>query len=318
MRTGCRPDFNIALILMTMALSACLLTACTRSTGPGPTVGETTAGSTASIYVVNYPLQYFAQRIGGKHVRAVFPAPPAMDPAFWRPDAETIAEFQKADLILLNGAAYAKWIRTVTLPESKIIDTSVALADQYIEVDGAVTHSHGPGEEHAHAGIAFTTWLDPQMAIARAKAIQVALAKLRPQHESDFQQGFESLKSDLEDLDEKLRTAVNGKTGRAVVFSHPVFQYLQRRYNLNGKSVHWEPDAVPSSMMWNEFEKMLVDHPATSMIWEGELIDENVRRLEELGLSSVIFDPCGNVSGDEDYLSIMRRNAGNLARVFSQ
>ena len=28
-----------------------------------------------SVFVVNYPLQYFAERIGGEHVEVVFPAP---------------------------------------------------------------------------------------------------------------------------------------------------------------------------------------------------------------------------------------------------
>ena len=35
------------------------------------------------IYVVNYPLQYFAQRIGGDNVDVFFPAPSGVDPAYW-------------------------------------------------------------------------------------------------------------------------------------------------------------------------------------------------------------------------------------------
>ena len=41
------------------------------------------------IYTVNYPLQYFAQRLAGEHAEVVFPAPPAIDPAFWTPDVQT-------------------------------------------------------------------------------------------------------------------------------------------------------------------------------------------------------------------------------------
>lgn len=43
-----------------------------------------------------------------------------------------------------------------------------------------------------------------------------------------------------------LSAVVNGKSDRALVFSHPVFQYLTRRYDLNAKSVYC-PDgaAVP-------------------------------------------------------------------------
>ena len=41
---------------------------------PAPCVArETQAGLT--VYVVNYPLLYFAERIAGKHATVIFPAP---------------------------------------------------------------------------------------------------------------------------------------------------------------------------------------------------------------------------------------------------
>ncbi len=59
------------------------------------------------VYTVNYPLYYFASRIAGDAAEVVFPVPEDVDPAFWMPGTEEIAAFQKADLILLNGAGYA-------------------------------------------------------------------------------------------------------------------------------------------------------------------------------------------------------------------
>ena len=66
------------------------------------------AGEQLTACVVNYPLQYFAERIGGEHINVVFPAPADVDPAYWMPDTPTITAYQQADLILLNGARYAK------------------------------------------------------------------------------------------------------------------------------------------------------------------------------------------------------------------
>jgi zinc transport system substrate-binding protein len=60
------------------------------------------------VYAVNYPLQYFAQRIAGDYAEVVLPVPTGVDPAFWQPDAAGIGGFQRADVILLNGAGYAK------------------------------------------------------------------------------------------------------------------------------------------------------------------------------------------------------------------
>ncbi len=60
-----------------------------------------------SVFVVNYPLKYFAERIGGELVDVQFPVPPGEDPAKWLPDSAAISQCQQAELILLNGASYA-------------------------------------------------------------------------------------------------------------------------------------------------------------------------------------------------------------------
>ena len=106
-------------------------------------VPQDVAAEKLVVYTVNYPLQYFAQRIAGDHAEVIFPAPGDVDPAFWQPDAATIGAYQRADLILLNGAGYAKWIKRVSLPRSKLVDTSAGFRSDLIETAGALTHSHG-------------------------------------------------------------------------------------------------------------------------------------------------------------------------------
>ena len=103
------------------------------------------AGEKVTVYTVSYPLQYFTERIGGGAVEVVFPAPADVDPAWWMPDADTVAAYQRADLIILNGANYAKWTGKVTLPRGKMVNTSSKFREEYITSDKETTHSHGPG-----------------------------------------------------------------------------------------------------------------------------------------------------------------------------
>ena len=268
------------------------------------------------IYTVNYPLQYFAQRIGGEQVEILFPAPGDEDPAFWNPTAEEVAAYQSADLILLNGASYAKWVPRVSLPAGKLVDTSAEFRDQYIQIEDAVTHSHGPGGDHAHTGTAFTTWLDPQQAIAQARAAAMAMQQARPALAEAFATNLSALVADLETLDADLRALTTGKQDRPLVASHPVYQYFARRYDLKLAAVMWEPDALPSPAQWRELAHSLATHPARWMIWEGEPLVSSVARLEEMTVGSLVFDPCGNVPEKGDYLSVMRRNVQALAAAF--
>lgn len=278
--------------------------------------GLARAADKLTVYTVNYPLAYFAERLAGDLAEVRFPAPPDVDPAFWEPGADVVAAYQRADLILLNGASYAKWVHRVSLPRSRLVDTSRAFADKYIEAPAAVTHSHGPGGEHAHSGTAFTTWLDLRQAAQQAEAVAQALIRKRPEGKDRITRNLATLKSDLLALDARIaETAASGRD-RPLLASHPVYQYLARRYGLNLSSVLWEPETVPNKQQWAELERMLSEHRAKWMLWEGEPARESVERLRTLGVGSVVFNPCGNRPATGDFLSVMRDNAGNLERVF--
>ncbi len=209
------------------------------------------------VYTVNYPLAYFVERIGGGAVEVVFPAPAEGDPAFWQPTEDDIAGFQSADLIVRNGADYAKWIHTASLPESIQVDTSRGFADRLIAVHGTSTHSHGTEGEHSHDGVAFTTWLDLGQAIQQAEAIREALSTRWPDHGTEFDANFASLRADLEKLDADLAFAAQGISDLPLVASHPVYQYLARRYGLKIRSVLWEPETVPDDEVARAHSELL-------------------------------------------------------------
>lgn len=268
------------------------------------------------IYVVNYPLKYFAERIGGQHVKVTLPVPKDVDPVYWTPGIADISAFQQADLILLNGADYAKWVSKVSLPRSKMVDTSRGYKDQLITVKEVMTHSHGAEGEHTHEGLAFTTWLDLSLAARQASAIANALARKRPQQKDRFGDNYRSLEKDLLALDERIKAIVSSNHDVPIIFSHPVYEYFEKAYRLNGRSVHWEPDQDPTPDQVASLNKLLKNHPAKWMIWEGVPIKSAVTTLEAKGIESTVFNPCGNVPSNGNFMTIMQKNVANLELVF--
>jgi zinc transport system substrate-binding protein len=295
----------IALLFFTISIACILLKP-----------GEGCAGERLNIYVVNYPLKYFAERIAGEHARVVFPAPTDVDPAYWMPDAKTISDYQRADLILLNGANYAKWVNKVSLPRFRMVNTSAAFKNQYIETTEMLTHSHGAEGQHGHEALAFTTWIDFSLAAEQAKAIAKALSRKRPALRDTFQENYEELKRELLQLDRDIKEVVSKDQSRVLVVSHPVYDYFARGYGLNTRSVHWEPDEIPTTEQMLELHNILKDHPAQWMIWEGKPIKESVERLKAIGIQSVVFDPCGNAPDQGDFMNVMRQNVENLKVAF--
>ena len=267
-----------------------------------------TTGGSPVVYVVNYPLQYFTERIAGDEVEVYFPAPAGENPAFWQPGAEVIGAYQSADLIVLNGARYAKWIAMASLPASKMIDTSSAFDDRLISIEQGATHSHGPTGEHAHAGTVSTTWLDFDLAIAQAQAVHDALAKLRPEKADRFEANFNALKKDLAGIGAQMTAIARLIGDEPLVASHPVYQYWARRYGVDVRSVMWEPDVVPDDRAISALKGLIAEHPATVMIWECVPDPRSVELLETIGVQSIVFDPCSNVPVQGDFLSVMKRN----------
>lgn len=104
-------------------------------------------------------MYYFADKIGGELLEVYFPAPMDVDPAYWVPGDSALAVYQSADIILSNGAHYDQWMDHVSLPSSRIVNTTAPMKDRYIELTHVTSHSHGPEGDHEHTGFAFTTWL---------------------------------------------------------------------------------------------------------------------------------------------------------------
>jgi len=275
------------------------------------------AAEKISIYTTNYPLKYFAERIAGNHANVILPLPTDIDPVFWDPKIKVISQFQTADLIILNGASYEKWIHKVSLPQQNVIDTSSSFKVDLIGTERDINHSHGLKGEHIHSGTAFTTWLDFSQATQQAKSIFLALSQRYPQYNQDFQVNYDQLEEDLLTLDQELSTITNRKVNVPIMASHPVYQYLQKRYNLNIKSVFWEPDVPPNKEEWVAFQKLLESFPAEWMIWEIRPNHEIAEELLKNSIQSVEVNPCANVPVEGDFMSVMRSNVRNIGKIFN-
>lgn len=271
-----------------------------------------------TVYTTNYPLSYFAGRIGGDHVEVIFPAPPGIDPAFWTPDATIVRKYQKADLIILNGAGYEKWMQTVSLPMLRKVDTSKAFRDNLIHLDTTVTHSHGPGGDHSLGATAFTTWLDFSQAALQAEAIYQALTRKIPGKKDIFLKNFKALQKDLLALDEQMLTLSGKKKGISLFASHPIYQYMARRYNLNLKMVLWEPDEDPGNNEWQDLQELSQTHHADWMIWEAEPLPELSNKLQTMNIRGQVFSPCFAEPPSGDFLSTMQQNIENMANIFEK
>ncbi len=280
------------------------------SNAPGPA-----RSGTPVIYTDNYPLAYVAEQAAAGAFEVRFPAPADVDPAYWRPGAAVVSQYQQADLILLNGAGYSRWTQSVSLPPSRVVDTSQEFHDQLLTTADLVVHKHGPEGEHTHEGLASHTWLDPRLLRLQARAVARAIQARGATKGTEHAWGV--VERDISDLERELEGFAR-REGFRMLASHPVYDYLTSFCQWNTKSLHWEPGETPSEEQWAKFAKLHAAHPATIMLWEGEPSPETRQKLEgTYQVKCVVYELAANRPVSGDFLSVMRANIERLRQAMA-
>lgn len=272
-----------------------------------------------TVYTTFYPTTYFAERLAGDAAEVVCPIPEDEDPIFYRPPASMILEYQAADLVIVNGAEFEKWVLTTSLSDEKRVDTARAFQGDWLTFEEATEHSHGPSGAHAHEGVDGHTWLDPVLAKQQAAAIAKALQRLLPAEAEAIGGRLEALHADLDALDAELKRLGADYDGEALYASHPAYNYLAKRYGWKVVNLDLDPESMPGDDVFAEVRAKLADHPGRYLLWESEPLPEIAQRFEdELGLASVLFSPVEMLGAEEraageDYLTVMRANLERIA-----
>lgn len=268
------------------------------------------AAQDLTVAVDNGVLADFARTLGGSGTTVVFPVPEGADPAFWKPAIKDIGAYQKADLILLNGAEYAKWTAKTSLPRSKTVDTSAGFADAYIETEAGLTHSHGNEGAHTHSALASLTWLDFAQAAAQAEATAAALTKAAPAAAAAIEARLIALKADLAALDARARDIGAKLSGAPIAGAHLGYEYFARAYGLDFAAVTWPDGEAPDAEATAAMQALLAGHPAQIVLFPSEPHADARAAAEALGLTPVVFEQGGR---DLPFVATMRANLDRLA-----
>jgi zinc transport system substrate-binding protein len=259
-----------------------------------------------------YPLTDFAQRIAGDRVPVECPLPAGADPSTWQPTRHDVAAYHGATLILVNGAGFEGWLDKVSLPQSRVVDTSRAFADRFLK-HATVTHSHGGDGAHAHAGIDGHTWLDPLLAKQQAQAIHDGFVQAWPQDAAAFGQRLASLHQDLDGLHARLLDVSAKLTDVKLLASHPSYNYLAARYGWQVVNLDLDPQAELTAEEKEALAAARGGAARTILLWESEPRRTVADALAAEGIRSVVFSPLERPPAEPGYVEGMRANLERLA-----
>ena len=72
-----------------------------------------------------------------------------------------------------------------------------------------------------------------------------------------------------------------------------------------------------TSEMWHDLEHDIDDHVIDWMVWEDQPLATSISFLDENSIKSVVFNPCGNIPENGDFLTVMKDNIIEFKKVFN-
>jgi zinc transport system substrate-binding protein len=273
------------------------------------------------VYTTIAPIHFVTRQLLGEKDRIMNTCPPGEDEPTYIPPRSVLMDMLKADVIILNGASFEEWLEAVSLPASRLFDSSLNFKDQWLTYEGIV-HSHGGQDDHSHEGYNGHTWLSPHFFIKQTTAIYEKLKSLLTEEEQqarNLSENFNVLSGQLAALDDKARTVFTPLNGTTVAATHPTYDYVAKAYGFEVFNLDIDPneDEVGEKVQrqLDLLTKKMQGTPIRFLLWEEEPSDALKTAVGAMNLVNVVFPPIAGME-DPDYLTGMEEALAQIAVIF--
>jgi ABC-type Zn uptake system ZnuABC Zn-binding protein ZnuA len=203
-----------------------------------------------------------ARNIAGDRMAVDSLLPIGMDPHSYQPTPQDMAKIERSKLIIINGAEYESFLKTLlenSGGEKIIVEASANIAS---------------GKD---AGIDPHMWLDPNLVVIYVENIRAALTEYDPAGADIYKSNAAAYTAQLKDLDGWIKTQVVQIPAekRLLVTNHEALGYFAERYGfkITGSVIpSFSSNAAPSAQQM------------------AALIDE----IRKLGVHAVFLDAADN------------------------
>ncbi|MDS9472955.1 metal ABC transporter substrate-binding protein [Sporosarcina pasteurii] len=280
---------------------------------------------TVQIYTTVYPLQYFAERIGGDAVTVKTIYPPGSDEHTFDPTQKDMIALADADLFFYIGLGLEGFVENAekTLKNEHV--KMVATADSITEDMLGDTHDHDDehgDNHHDHGEFDPHVWISPVLSDALAFSVKEALVEVSPENKEQFEENFESLRDDLLKLDREFIQMTSEVPTKTFFVSHAAFGYIADTYGLEQVAVAGlNSQSEPSQKQLAQLVEYAKEQNIQYVLFEQNVsskLTDVIRK--EIGAESLTMHNLGvltteDIKNRENYFTLMERNIEVLRKA---
>jgi len=304
--------------------------------------------SQVEVYTTVYPLQYFADRIGGEFVNVSSIYPAGANEHTFEPTQKDMMALAEADLFFYIGLGLEGFVENAkkTLAEEhvKLIATVDAVSDEQLEQSDHVheeatteeahdhehehedesTEEHDSHEGHDHGDIDPHVWISPKISQSLALSIKDSLVEISPEHQETFEKNYEELVNELQKLDADFEEMAHTATNKTFFVSHAAFGYIANTYGLEQLAVAGlNSQDEPSQKELTKLIDLAGEKEMNYILFEQNVSSKLTEVIQqEIGADSLVLHNLGvlsteDIENKETYFTLMNKNLETLKTVLN-
>ena len=303
---------------------------------------STEENNTIQIYTTVYPLQYFAERIGGDAVNVASIYPAGANEHTFEPTQKDMIALADADLFFYIGLGLegfvenakktlagenVKLVAAVDSVSDDLLMTSdhddheeVATEEEHEEVvleeTGHEGHDHGETDPHV--------WISPKISQSLALSIKDSLIEAAPDQKELFEQNYDALVEELQQLDADFDEMAHAATNKTFFVSHEAFGYIANTYGLEQIAIAGlNSQNEPSQKELTAIIKLAKEHEIEYILFEQNISSKLTEVIQqEVGAKSLVLHNLGvlsqeDIDNNETYFTLMNKNLETLKTVLN-
>ncbi|MEH7124194.1 zinc ABC transporter substrate-binding protein [Bacillus sp. JJ1773] len=296
---------------------------------------------TLTVYTTVYPLQYFAERIGGKYVETKTVYPPGADEHSFEPTQKDMMKLADADLFIFIGLGLEGFVekakeilkgedvQMIAAGENVHLDTNIEKDSAHEEEDhhddeGSHEEEHQEDDGHNHGDIDPHIWIDPIYAKDLAEATKNGLIEKMPKHKDVFNANYDELIKELDQLNNDFKTIVDQSKHKEIIVSHAAFGYWEKRYGIEQISVSGlNSSSEPTQKQLEKIITEAKEHDLKYVFFEQNVSSKLTEIIQkELGAEPLYLHNLSvltehDINNDSTYFSIMNENLKALEKALN-
>ena len=223
--------------------------------------------------------------------------------------SEDLKQIEKSSAFIINGAGMESFLNKVMneLPNIKILDSSAEI--ELIKDDDCDCEENCHHEYNPHIWVSISNY------IKQVENIADGLSKVDPQHSEAYKRNRDIYIAKLNDLKNKMHSALDNVKNKNIVTFHEAFPYFAKEFGLNIAGViNHEPENNPSAKELTNIIEIVKKLRIKALFTEPQYPSAAAEIIsKETRAKIYILDPAASGEKSKDaYINIMEKNLETL------